>query len=79
MKILVAVDGSVRTERAAKHLAWFAGELAKPPDIHLLNVHAPTPSAKAAAAAGAGAVNRYHKEECEAALAVTKDWRKWVG
>jgi len=70
MKILLAADGSVHTERAAKHLAWFAGELAKPPDIHLLNVHAPLPYAKAAATAGADAVNRYHKEECETALAV---------
>ena len=73
MKILLAADGSSHTKLAALHLATLAGALAKPPEVHLLNVHAPLPYAGAAAAtSGAETVRRYHKEECEAALAVAE-------
>ena len=79
MKILLAADGSSHTKLAALHLASLAGALAKPPEVHLLNVHAPMPYAGAAAASGAEAVHRYHKEECEAALAVAEHVLKKSG
>jgi len=72
MKILLAVDGSEYSRRAAnfvvKHLSW----LAQPPELHLLHVHAPIPYPGAAAAAGKGAVEKYQREESEAALAVAQ-------
>jgi nucleotide-binding universal stress UspA family protein len=73
MKILLAVDGSDYTKRAALFLATLVGELRKPPEIHLLTVHAPLPYAGAATAvAGASAVKSYHEEECKAALLVAE-------
>lgn len=70
MKILLAADGSSYTKLAALHLVTLAAAFAKPPEVYLLNVHAPLPYAGAAAVSGAETVRRYHKEECEAALAV---------
>ena len=72
MKILLAADGSSHSKLAALHLAALAAALANPPEVHLLNIHAPIPYAGAAAVTGTEAVRRYHKEECEAALAVAE-------
>jgi len=73
MKILLAADGSPCTEAAARHvvahLDWFANR----PEVHVLHVTAPVPSRIAtgvAAVAGRAAVEDYHREEGEAALAV---------
>lgn len=71
MKILLAADGSEFTKRAAHHLARHIGWFSRP-EIHIFNVHAPLPYARAASVAGSGAVNEYHKEECEKALAVAE-------
>lgn len=73
MKILLAADGSDYTRRAAQYLVQHVKELAKPPEVYLLNVHAPIPYARAATVAGSDAVSRYHQEECEAALKVAED------
>lgn len=72
MKILLAADGSEHTRRAAEYLVAHLRELARPPEMHLLNVHAPIPYARAAAVAGGEAVAKYHEEECKAALAVAE-------
>ena len=72
MKILLAVDGSEYSERAASFLAKNAGALAQAPEIHCLHVHAPIPYPGAAKAAGKSAVEKYQREESEAALAVAR-------
>lgn len=70
MKILLAVDGSPFTMRAVEHLlqhmAWFR----EPPELHLLHVHLPIPSARARAVVGAEILEGYYREESEAALDV---------
>lgn len=79
MKILLAADGSEFTRRAASFVASNLAELSKPPEIHLLNVHAPIPVPRAASVAGSDVVDKYHKEECEAALAVAEGVFKGAG
>jgi nucleotide-binding universal stress UspA family protein len=79
MKILLAADGSEFTRRAASYVASHVAELAEPPEIHLLNVHAPIPIPRAAAVVGSEAVNRYHEEECAAALSVAERVFKAAG
>jgi nucleotide-binding universal stress UspA family protein len=69
MKILLAADGSEFTRRAASYLVTPLSALAKAPEIHLINVHAPIPLA---GMAGSGAAKKYHEEECKAALAVAE-------
>jgi nucleotide-binding universal stress UspA family protein len=69
MKIVLAADGSEYTRRAAMSLVGIAAELARKPEIHVLNVHMPIPYARAASVAGKSSVDRYHEEECRKALA----------
>ncbi len=72
MKILLAVDGSVYSTKAAKHVAtnlnWFQGDS----EIHLLYVQTAIPVARARAALGKEAVDNYYREESQAALAPTE-------
>lgn len=79
MKILLAADGSEFTRRAARYVAAHVKRLASPPEIHLLNVHAPLPYARAASVAGADAVNDYHEEDCLKALEVAEDVLREAG
>jgi len=72
MRILLAVDGSEYSERAATFLAKYVASLAQAPEIHCLHVHAPIPYPGAARAAGKGAVEKYQREESEAALDVAR-------
>lgn len=73
MKILFTVDGSEFTARAARYLAahfdWFRGT----PELQLLHVEPAIPSGFAVVQAerilGHDAVDRYYKEESQAALA----------
>jgi nucleotide-binding universal stress UspA family protein len=73
MKILVAVDGSEFTNKAMRYVASHVQLLKDTPELHLLNVHRPLPSALAVKNArrllGDSAVDDYYKEEAEAALA----------
>jgi nucleotide-binding universal stress UspA family protein len=77
MKILLAVDGSAYTGKAAKfvasHLEWFRGK----PELHLLHVKLPLPIGLAVENArkilGDDAVNSYYKEEALAALAPAEE------
>ena len=70
MKILLPVDGSQYSRRAANYVAQHAAWLKEAPEIHVLHVHAPLPYAGAAKAVGKSAIEGYQREESEAALAV---------
>jgi nucleotide-binding universal stress UspA family protein len=72
MKILLAADGSEYTRFSARYLGALVRELARPPEIHILNVHAPLPYPGAAAALPEGSAEKYHREECLKALAVAE-------
>ena len=69
MKILLAADGSAHTQIVARqlvsHLQWFA----KPPEVHVVHVHAQIPYPGSAAAA---AVEKYQRDESLAALRVAE-------
>jgi nucleotide-binding universal stress UspA family protein len=70
VKIVLAADGSAYTRAAAKHLAQSLKWYRKAPEIHLLHVRPPIPYPGAAARLGKSAIERYEREESEAALAV---------
>jgi nucleotide-binding universal stress UspA family protein len=69
VNILLAVDGSKYSRKAARYLAAHATMFRAGPRITVLNVHVPIPYGSAAGAVGKKAIERYHREECEAALA----------
>jgi nucleotide-binding universal stress UspA family protein len=68
MKILLATDGSEHSLRAAKFVADHSAWLKQAPEIHLIMVHLPIPLPGAAAAVGQAAVDKYYREESDAAL-----------
>jgi len=70
MKILLPVDGSEYSKRAADYVAQHAAWLKEPPEIHVLNVHPKMPYAGAAKVVGKAAIKEYQREESEAALKV---------
>lgn len=72
MKILLAADGSDHTRKAARQLVKYCKFLAETPEIHLLHVHAPLPYKRAMAVVGKAAVEKYQREESEAALKVAE-------
>lgn len=69
-KMLIPVDGSANSERAVKHAISLikAGHSA---EVHLLNVQPPI-SGDVSSFVGKGAIEGYHKEEADKALASTK-------
>ena len=73
MKILLAADGSPHTRSAARQLGRHVGWFAEPPEVHVVHVHAPIPYPGAASVVGKTAVEKYQREESEAALAVAED------
>ena len=70
MNILLAADGSTYTRRAANYLARHLRDYTGKPTVHLLHVHAPLPYGGAAGFLGRAAIDKYHREESEKALAV---------
>ena len=75
MRIMLAADGSRFTEAAARQIVadldWFADR----PEVHVVHVHPPVPLPVAegvTVAAGRDAVDRYYREESEAALEVAR-------
>lgn len=72
MKILLAADGSEHSRKAAKQLVKYCKFLAENPEIHILHVHAALPYKRAVAVVGKAAVEKYQREESEAALKVSE-------
>lgn len=72
MKILLAADGSEYTRRAARHLVEHLGSFKRPATVHLLHVRSPLPYPGAAAVVGRKAIDKYEREESEAALQVAR-------
>ncbi|MBL8521480.1 MAG: universal stress protein [Betaproteobacteria bacterium] len=66
MKILVPIDGSDASLRALAFVTSHADAFS--PDIHLIHVHLPVPSARAAAWVGKEVLHAYYEEESDAAL-----------
>jgi nucleotide-binding universal stress UspA family protein len=73
MKILLAADGSEYTRKAARTLIKFAAALREVPEIHVHHVIAPIPYPGAARMAGKKAIDDYHRESAEPALAVATE------
>jgi nucleotide-binding universal stress UspA family protein len=67
MKILLAVDGSPISKRAATHVAKLAKQLASPPTVFLFNADQPLMQS-VAVKLGLEAVTRYHAENGEYAV-----------
>ena len=83
MKILMAVDGSAYTVKAAKYLAAHPFLFGPGAELHLLTVHLPVPAGLAATNArlilGENAINDYYREECEAALKPAEEVLRHAG
>ena len=73
MNILLAIDGSEVSQRAVQslidHVRWFR----EPPQVHLLYVHAPIPVGLAVQHLSQETLDRYYREEGEAALKPAAD------
>jgi nucleotide-binding universal stress UspA family protein len=72
MKILLAADGSDHSRKAAKQVVKYMKFLAEAPELHLVHVHPALPFKRAAAIVGKAAVEKYQREEIEAALKVAE-------
>jgi nucleotide-binding universal stress UspA family protein len=72
LKILLAADGSPFTQVAARHLVNHVQWFAQTPEIHVVHIQPPIPYASAAAAVGKGTVEKYQREESEAALSIAE-------
>jgi nucleotide-binding universal stress UspA family protein len=72
MKILIAVDGSAYSRAATRYVARHKDAFSGPLEITLLHVQPPIPYPRVAAVAGKEAVDKYQREESQAALAVAE-------
>ncbi|MEW5888881.1 MAG: universal stress protein [Pseudomonadota bacterium] len=68
LNILLAVDGSEHSLRAVRGLIEYARELREAPRIQLLFVHPPVPIAFATQHVSQEVLDRYYRDEGEAAL-----------
>ena len=68
MKILLAVDGSPVSLRAAEEVVRLARALKSEPDVHVVYVHLPIPLDFATRHVGREAVEAYYRDEGEAVL-----------
>jgi nucleotide-binding universal stress UspA family protein len=77
MKILLAVDGSDYSVKAAEYIGTHFRECPGTLELHLLHIHLPIPRGLALAKAeklfGGDVEDRYYKEESEAALASAEE------
>jgi len=67
-KFLLPIDGSETCLRAVDYVIKVAQQLSEAPVVHLLTVRAPIPYANVATAVGQDTLNRFYREEGEAAL-----------
>lgn len=72
-KLLVPVDGSPSCLRAIDFVIALAKRTQPVPEVHILAVHPPVPYANAAAAIGHEALNKFYREEGEAALKAARE------
>lgn len=73
MKILVAVDGSKPSLKAVQLLVDHSDWYRSPPEVELVTVHLPVPQLpRMGIAVSKTQVERYYREESEAALAAAK-------
>jgi nucleotide-binding universal stress UspA family protein len=72
MKILLAADGSVFTQRAARHLVSHVQWFATAPEVHIFHVHPALSYLDSVAGAGKAAARKYQRQQSEAALAVAE-------
>lgn len=79
MKILLPVDGSTCSIRAAEQLLKMRSELASSPETHLLQVHLPIPIGRVQAHVGHDTLLAYYREESEAQLAAVAQLLKDAG
>lgn len=71
-KLLVPVDGSASCLRAIDFVIALVKRTQPAPEVHLMTVHPPVPYANAAAAIGHEALNKFYREEGEAALTTAR-------
>ena len=69
MKALIAIDGSEHALRALRYVLDHQDFFSTNPQLVLVNVHLPVPSARVKAVIGGAAIAQYYKEEAEEALA----------
>ena len=70
MKILLAADGSEYTRKAARALIRHAASFRAAPEIRVHHVIPPIPYPGAASVVGKKAIEDYHRESAESALAM---------
>ena len=68
MKVLIAIDGSEAALRALRYVIDHHDFFSTNPELLLVNVHLPVPSARAKAVMGSDAIAQYYKDEAEEAL-----------
>lgn len=69
MKVLVAIDGSEAALRALRYVVDHQDFFSANPELLLVNVHLPVPSARAKAVLGNDVITQYYKDEAAEALA----------
>lgn len=78
-KILIAIDGSAASLRAADFVATQQHFFPVTTTITLLHVHLPIPSPRAVSWVGAEVVNKYYDDEAEVALTPARDLLQKAG
>lgn len=77
LKVLVPVDGSASAGRALREVAALVRENATPVELHVVNVQPPIGSARTYA--GPAAVQDFHRQEAEKALAPVRQLLEELG
>ncbi len=68
MKVLIAIDGSEPALRALRYVLDHPDFFSINPELLLVNVHLPVPSARAKAVLGNEVIAQYYKDEAEEIL-----------
>jgi nucleotide-binding universal stress UspA family protein len=73
LKILLPVDGSEASLRAVDYVIALGVRLREPAELHVITVHPPVPYANVASTVGQDTLNRFYREEGEAALVKARE------